>query len=643
MAPGLGWLVGVPVLWPVLIALLCLLLRPYVARAAVVLVGGGVLIAFSLLVYLQGPFTFTPPAVAGMEWHVLLTVLDFALLLWFFHAALVQRSLLAIVFTLAQLVPLAYWEFALHPQVTVEPAFVVDYLSIVMVLVIGIIGSLIWFYALSYMPRHEEHLHLAQSRQPRFFFYLVLLLAGMNGIVMSNNLLWLYFFWEVTTLCCYQLILHDLTAEARQNATRALWMNLLGGTAFVAAMIYLSSAGRSLAVADLVAKGGALPLVLPLALLCLAGLTKAAQVPFQGWLLGAMVAPTPVSALLHSSTMVKAGVYLILRLAPAYQGTVLSNVLALTGGFAFLVTAILALSQNHSKRVLAYSTVSNLGLIILCAGLNTPLAMAAAVLLLIFHAISKGLLFLCAGAAEQELGTREIEAMAGLAARMPFTATIAFIGMLSMLVPPFGMLAGKWAAMEAVAAAGSGWSLAAIGLLVAGSAVTVVFWAKWMGRLLSQGLPREKVAERVPFFFALPLAVLVVFILALSALVGPVSAGLVLPGVSAAYAPVLGVTAAALILPDGFFPVWVLGLIALVGVILPLAAVRVRPAEARPVYACGEHVAEGERFLSLADSEARLEMGGFYWAEFLSEGKLNFWVNLLGVALILALLGVSLA
>ncbi|MBC7337650.1 MAG: NADH-quinone oxidoreductase subunit L, partial [Clostridia bacterium] len=189
--------------------------------------------------------------------------------------------------------------------------------------------------------------------------------------------------------------------------------------------------------------------------------------------------------------------------APAYQGTVLSNVLALTGGFAFLVTAILALSQNHSKRVLAYSTVSNLGLIILCAGLNTPLAMAAAVLLLIFHAISKGLLFLCAGAAEQELGTREIEAMAGLAARMPFTATIAFIGMLSMLVPPFGMLAGKWAAMEAVAAAGSGWSLAAIGLLVAGSAVTVVFWAKWMGRLLSQGLPREKVAERVPFFFAL--------------------------------------------------------------------------------------------------------------------------------------------
>lgn len=627
-------------LWPVLIALLCLLFRPYALRAAVIFIGGLVLIGFSVLAFFQGPFTFSPQPVAGVEWGLIITVLDFLLLLWFLHAAIVQRSLLAIVFTLLQLVPLAYWEFVLHPEAAVEPAFAVDHLSIVMVLIIGIIGSLIWFYALNYMERHEEHLHLAKSRQPRFFFYLVLLLAAMNGIVMSNNLLWLYFFWEVTTLCCYQLILHDLTSEAKANATRALWMNLLGGVAFVAAIIYLSTSHASLSVTELLGAGKALPVLLPVALLCFAGMTKAAQVPFQSWLLGAMVAPTPVSALLHSSTMVKAGVYLILRLAPAYAGTVVSEVLALAGAFTFLVTAILALSQNNSKRVLAYSTISNLGLIILCAGLNTPAALAAAVLLIIFHAVSKGLLFLCAGASEQELGSREIEVMEGLAARMPFTATIAFLGMLSMLVPPFGMLLGKWAALEAAAQGGFG--LAVIGLLVVGSAATVVFWGKWMGRILSQGLPKDKAPEKVPFFFGLSMVVMAALIIVMSALAGPVTNALVLPSIGQAYGAAVGAAAALVVLPGGVFPVWVLGLILVIGVLIPLATVRVKPQELRPVYACGEQVAGGERFISIVDSEMELKSGGFYWQDVLSESKLGLWINLLGVALILALLGVSL-
>ncbi|HBQ27231.1 MAG TPA: oxidoreductase, partial [Syntrophomonas sp.] len=162
-----------------------------------------------------------------------------------------------------------------------------------------------------------------------------------------------------------------------------------------------------------------------------------------------MVAPTPVSALLHSSTMVKAGVYLVVRMAPAYQGTYLSDLVAVAGAFTFLTASVLAVTQSNAKRVLAYSTIANLGLIIACAGINTPVAISAAIALIIFHAVSKGLLFLSTGVIEHNIGSRDIEDMGGLVDRMPVTTIIVAIGVLSMFLPPFGMLVGKWASLEA--------------------------------------------------------------------------------------------------------------------------------------------------------------------------------------------------
>lgn len=125
-------------------------------------------------------------------------------------------------------------------------------------------------------------------------------------------------------------------------------------------------------------------------LLCIAGFVKSAQMPFQSWLLGAMIAPAPVSALLHSSAMVKAGVFLIIKLSPAYAGTGLGTAMALCGGVTFVITAAIAVNQRNAKRVLAYSTISNLGLIICAAGLGTSESISAAIILILFHAISKG-------------------------------------------------------------------------------------------------------------------------------------------------------------------------------------------------------------------------------------------------------------
>jgi ech hydrogenase subunit A len=335
-----------------------------------------------------------------------------------------RKNQIIIWLTLAQIVGLVWFEFFVLKDHGHTPAFFADNLSLVMVLIISIIGSLIAVYGIGYMKVHEEHLHLTKSKQPGFFFFIVLFLGAMNGLVLANNMLWMYFFWECTTLCSFMLIGHDNTEIARKNAERALWMNVLGGTAFLFGVILLHKTTGTLSLQDILARGSQFAvagsaILAPMFLLVFAGMTKSAQVPFQSWLCGAMVAPTPVSALLHSSTMVRPASTSSWRLAPLYAGTHFSSFVALFGAFCFLVTAGLAVGQSNGKKVLAYSTISNLALIIACAGINTPAAITAAILLIIFHAISKALLFLCVGAIEQKIGSRDIEAMRGLHAVMP--------------------------------------------------------------------------------------------------------------------------------------------------------------------------------------------------------------------------------
>lgn len=449
-----GWMLAVAILLPLVAAVLVFLVREYRLRGLIVIVTAVALIVNSIYFLKLGlPTEFTPE---NPMWGTIITVLDYAILLFYIYAGLSLRNWLVLIFALTQIIPLAWWEFsagASHALETITPAFMIDHLSVVMILIISIIGSLICVYAIRYMKDHEDHKKLDKSRQSRFLFWLVMFLGAMNGLVLADNLMWLYFFWEVTTLACFQLIAHDLTKEAINNGARALWMNSIGGTAMVAGMIYIffnnGQTVEYLTLSSIIQSGGTEAfLLLPVALMCFTGMIKAAQMPFQNWLLGAMVAPTPVSALLHSSTMVKAGVYLVLRLAPAFN-PVLGTIVAICGAFTFFAASVLAISQTTGKRVLAYSTIANLGLIIACAGINTELSIAAGILLIIFHAVSKGLLFMCAGTIEHQIWSREIEDMEGLAEKAPLTTFITISGMLSMFLPPFGMLLGKWVALEA--------------------------------------------------------------------------------------------------------------------------------------------------------------------------------------------------
>jgi ech hydrogenase subunit A len=421
--------------------------------------------------------------------------IEMAIAVFILYLGIKYKNYLVTGLILLQSVLMLYFEMVYAHSVDVKYTLFIDQFSIIMALIIGIIGSLICVYALGYMKDFHTHHKELPDRRNIFFFIMFAFLSAMFGLVFSNNLLWVYFFWEITTLCSFLLIGYTKTEEATNNAFTALWMNLLGGVGFAIAILYLATqTGGIMGLEELLTSGKALVLI-PVVLIGFAGLTKAAQLPFSSWLVGAMVAPTPVSALLHSSTMVKAGVYILVRLASIFQATFSGYILAFMGALTFLLASAIAISQSNAKRVLAYSTIANLGLIVACAGIGTYEAIWAAILLIIFHAISKSLLFLAVGTVEHQIDSRDIEDMNGLIMRMPKVAAMMVIGIAGMFLAPFGMLISKWAAIQAFIDAPFGFIFVII--LAFGSALTLFFWAKWMGRLIVVTLEQENLETKI--------------------------------------------------------------------------------------------------------------------------------------------------
>lgn len=649
-------LLAVLVILPILAGLLVFILRNDTIRSGIVLLTAVILTIGAIKLFLAGPFAgFTPEG----PWGKVITFLDFGLLFVLLYIAFRLKNIWIAGLTLAQIALISYFDFVLLQQTpaTNQAMFFADQLSLTMVLIVSIIGSLIALFAIPYMADHEKHLHLSKSKQPQFFAIMLMFLGAMNALVLANDLVLLVLAWEVTTLCSFLLISHDGTQVAIKNATRALLLNSVGGVALALGLttLYMNTGASSF---DVILNGqlGGVALLLPIALFCFAGFTKAAQMPFQSWLLGAMVAPTPVSALLHSSTMVKAGVYMIVRLAPAYAGTMLSDMIALVGAFTFVATSALAVSQSNGKKVLAYSTIANLGLIVVAAGINTPVAYAAAILLIVFHAISKALLFLCVGTIEHGIGSRDLEDMHGLYQRMPFTSVIALVGMITMFLPPFGMLLGKWATLEAAP------RLPIVVVLLAfGSALTMVFWLRWAGNIMSTSAAAPKVVnEQQPLLIKLPLALLASSAVVLSVLALNVYQVIVAPMVAAYYTTgdmvitavsgqlnFVNVGQTGVEVAFGNYALWPLFAVVMVSAVLGLYALtKASSAKVSAAYMCGEiadvdNIAES-RFRGHHDQWHEYQTSNYYLESVFGEGVLTKKSNIIAIVIIAVLFGVVL-
>lgn len=324
--------------------------------------------------------------------------------------------------------------FTWVPQLGVNAQLYLDSLSLFFVLLITFFGSLILIYATSYMDG-KRHLN-------RFFFYLVLFMASMLGLVMSDNIMLLYVFWEMTSVSSFFLISynnHDSTA--RNAGLQALLVTNLGGLALLAGLVLLGNAAGSYNLSDIINTSltdhAHYPAILTL--IFIGCFTKSAQYPFHFWLPNAMAAPTPVSAFLHSATMVKAGVFLLMRLSPTLSGTpAWSNTLMLIGGFTAIFAAAIAFVQHDIKRILAYVTVSALGMLVAAIGVEDHSAMQAAFIYLLSHAIYKGALFMSAGNIDKINHTRDTRDLHSLMKYMPFTGAGVLLACLAMAgISPF--------------------------------------------------------------------------------------------------------------------------------------------------------------------------------------------------------------
>ncbi|MET0172493.1 MAG: proton-conducting transporter membrane subunit, partial [Agrobacterium vaccinii] len=331
--------------------------------------------------------------------------------------------------------------YAWVPSLNLSFSWFIDGLSLTFALLITGIGTLIVLYAGGYMKGHPQ--------QGRFLAFLLLFMGAMLGVVVSDSLLMLFIYWELTSITSFLLIGFDHRREAaRRAALQALVVTGGGGLALLAGLIFIWNISGTTQLSMLVHGDDVLrqsPFYFATLVLVLGGaLTKSAQFPFHFWLPNAMEAPTPVSAYLHSATMVKAGVYLLMRLNPVMGDTVAWEILLpFFGGLTMLTGAFLALRQTDLKLMLAYTTLSSLGLLVLLTGFGAPYAIEAAVLYLVAHSLFKGALFMVVGTIDHETGTRDVTKLSGLRRAMPVTFVVAITAALSMagLPPFFGFLA----------------------------------------------------------------------------------------------------------------------------------------------------------------------------------------------------------
>ncbi|HBF50122.1 MAG TPA: monovalent cation/H+ antiporter subunit A, partial [Massilia sp.] len=405
-------------------------------------------------------------------------------------------------------------EYEWLPAFGLDLALRMDGLAWVFTVMVLGIGLLVLLYARYYMSPRDP--------VARFFAYMMAFMGAMLGVVLSGNLIQLVVFWELTSFTSFLLIGYwQSRNDARRGARMAFTVTTIGGLCLLAGVLILGHIVGSYDLDVVLAAGDRIrahDLYLPaLILVALGALTKSAQFPFHFWLPHAMAAPTPVSSYLHSATMVKAGVFLLIRLWPALSGTeAWTWVLGSAGVCTLLIGSFFAIYQNDMKGLLAYSTISHLGLIVVLLSIGTPLSVVAAVFHVMNHAVFKASLFMAVGIVDHETGTRDMRVLRGLKKTMPYTAALAIVASAAMAGVPLlnGFLSKEMFFAETMVVVGTeDWSMSVAAVLmgVFSVAYSLRFISVFFGPL-AEDLPKHP--HEPPRWMRFPVECLVVLCIA---------------------------------------------------------------------------------------------------------------------------------
>ncbi len=620
--------ISVLILFPLLASVIIFFVRNDNVRNMIVRMGAIITAVLTLAVvflYFNKGISFTYHNEVVIDYIIALVEVIVAVYVIF--AGIKNKKYIVSVFSAIQTPLMLWFEFSQKHDMEIQTGMIFDKLSAIMVLIIGVVGSLICVYAVGYMKSYHVHHDKFPERKNFFFAILFLFLSAMFGLVLSNNLTWIYFCWEMTSVCSFLLIGYTKTKEAKNNSFRALAINLGGGLAFAIAIVFIGINFKTLELSVLIGMKPEAMVLITVFLLSLAALTKSAQLPFSSWLLGAMVAPTPSSALLHSATMVKAGVYLIIRLAPLLGDSSVGKIVTLAGGVTFLACSLMAITQSDAKKILAYSTLANLGLIVICASVGTQESLWAAILLVIFHSVSKSLLFISVGSIEHQIGSRDVEDMDILLHVSRKLSLYMMIGIAGMFLAPFGMLISKWVAMKAFIDSDN---ILTVIILAYGSAATLFYWAKWMGKLVSSANANVHVKhtfhldEEIPIFIQAVLVVVSCFTFPL------ISKYALVPYLSDLFGNMT-------LIPIGTSDVKIMLYMLSMLLILPISFIPLYKNDKRrkvPIYMAGENTGDNETFHGSMGVTRKLELRNWYMDSYFGVKRLTFWSNIISIGIL---------
>jgi ech hydrogenase subunit A len=418
--------------------------------------------------------------------HTLITILDLVLLGYFAFIGFKAQNKKVLLLALFQAVLFLYCIFNVSHESFGD--FYLNNLSFFMLIVINLVGSIIAIYAVKYM----EYENCSKEKRRFFLAYLWFFIFIMNMIVISNNYLLFFFFFEMTTLSSFLLIRFRKDEISITNSLRALWLNQLGGVFILFAVIIAILNDSSIYFTQLKS-----PEVLIAIFLAFASFVKGASKPFESWLLGAMVAPTPVSAILHSATMVKIAPFLILKISYVFTPT-LSLLITLFSMGVFAVISLQSLAKDNFKEILAYSTIALLALMVSIASMGTQEAFKITLYLIFFHAVSKAMLFMIAGVLEKQYHIKSIEDFTLLFQKSPIITSLILLGFASITMPPFGLFFAKLSSLTYISEMikqNPLYLLVAI-LFVVGSSLLVLLYFKVASKLIDFSSTQEKTEKQ---------------------------------------------------------------------------------------------------------------------------------------------------